>query len=101
MINFILVFLIIVSIVFYLYYKTKQFRTNLPIHSNWYKSLASTSLGVLVAAFGLNQMLLFQTTVTYIIAALFILLGGALAIYNYKAAKHYRQFLEEERELNK
>lgn len=101
MLNFIFVVLIIVSIVFYLYYKTKQFRTTLPIQSKWYKSMASATLGVLVASFGLNQVLLFHSTLTYIIAALFILLGAAMAFSNFKAAKHYRQFLAEEIELNK
>lgn len=92
--------LIVLSLVAYLYYKTKQFRTALPIRRKWYSSIASLALGSFVLFFGINQIFLFQTMLTYIIAGIFIILGGALIFYNYKAAKHYHSFVEEEAELN-
>ncbi|TWT26361.1 YtpI family protein [Planomicrobium sp. CPCC 101110] len=97
----IFVLLIVVSFVFYFYYKTKQFRTSLPIRKNWYASMASVALGSFVMFFGINQLFLFQTVVTYIVAGIFIVLGLGLIVYNFKAAKHYRSFLDEETRLNK
>lgn len=93
-------FLIIVSILFYFYYKTKQFRATLPIRRKWYASTASIFLGSFVFFFGINQLTIFQSVVTYIISGIFIVLGLALMIYNYKAARHYHKFVAEESRLN-
>nr|WP_106533925.1 YtpI family protein [Planomicrobium soli] len=101
MLVFLSVILIFFSFGFYFYYKTKQFRTSLPIRKKWYASMASIALGSFVLFFGINQLLLFQTVVTYIIAGIFIILGAGLIVYNSKAAKHYRSFLDEEARLNK
>lgn len=98
---FLSVILIVFSFAFYFYYKTKQIRASLPVRKNWYASMASLSLGSFIMFFGINQLLLFQTVVTYIIAGIFIILGVGLIVHNYKAAKHYRQFLAEETRLNK
>ncbi|ALS79076.1 MULTISPECIES: YtpI family protein [Planococcus] len=99
---FIFVVLIIVSFVIYFYNKTKQFRTRtvLPIRKKWYAARASMALGSFVAFFGVNQLFVFQTVITYIISTIFIVLGLALVYYNYKAARHYHVFLEEEADLN-
>lgn len=96
----IFIFLIILSIVFYFYYKTKQFRATLPIRKKWYSSTASMFLGSFIFFFGINQLTIFQTTVTYIIAGVFIVLGLALMIFNFKAARHYHKFVAEETRLN-
>ncbi|RNF40845.1 YtpI family protein [Planococcus salinus] len=96
----IFVFFIIVSFVFYFYYKTKQFRATLPIRKKWYASVASVALGSFVMFFGINQLFLFQSTLTYVISGIFIVLGLGLIVYNYKAAKHYHSFVDEETRLN-
>ncbi|KYG58172.1 YtpI family protein [Planococcus maritimus] len=96
----IFIFLIIVSAVFYLYYKTKQIRTRLPVRKNWYASRAQIALGSFIAFFGVNQLFIFQTAVTYIIAGIFIVLGLVLIVHNYKANRHYQAFLDEETRLN-
>lgn len=96
----IFIFLIILSIVFYFYYKTKQFRATLPIRKKWYASTASMFLGSFIFFFGINQLTIFQTTVTYIISGVFIVLGLALMIFNFKAARHYHKFVAEETRLN-
>lgn len=93
--------LIIVSFVFYFYYKTKQFRAVLPIRKKWYAATASVALGSFIMFFGINQLFIFQSVITYIISGIFIVLGIALIIYNYKAAKHYHSFVAEEARLNK
>lgn len=99
--NMVFIFLIIVSFIAYFYYKTKQFRNPLPIAKKWYKSKAGVALGLFVIFFGLNQAFLFPDTFTYIIVAIFIFMGIALSVENYKRARHYGQFVEEEFEINK
>lgn len=100
--NLILVFFIIASGVFYFYFKTRQFRTRyvFPIRKKMYASMAGSSLGGLLLFFGLNQLLLFKDVATYAIAAVFILLGAFVLIFNYRAYKHYRRFVDEETTLN-
>lgn len=103
LLNFILVALIIFSGVSYLYFKTRQFRTTymLPIRKKMYASLAGTSLGSVLFFFGLNQLVLFDQLLNYIIAAIFILLGLSSLVFNFKAQRHYKQFIDEEAELNR
>ena len=97
---FVFVFLIILSIVLYFYYKTKQFRATLPIRKKWYASTASMFLGSFLLFFGINQLVSFSGMVTYIISGIFILLGLALMVYNFKASRHYHKFVAEETRLN-
>ncbi|WP_088006635.1 YtpI family protein [Indiicoccus explosivorum] len=94
------VFVITVSAVFYLYYKTKQFRSHLPVRKNWYKSKAGVALGLFLLAFGVNLLFLDPSAVSYVIAAVFIILGVMMAYTNYQAALYHSKFLEEERRIN-
>lgn len=100
--NFVLVFLIIASAVFYFYFKTRQFRTShvFPIRKKMFASKAGIFLGTLLISFGVNQLLLFNGTLTYVIAGVFIVFGGYVAIFNGKATQHYKQFVDEETDLN-
>lgn len=100
--NFVLVFLIIASAVFYFYFKTRQFRTShvFPIRKKMFASKAGTFLGFMLVTFGLNQLLLFNGVLTYVVAGIFIVLGGYVSIFNWNAMKHYNQFVDEETELN-
>ncbi|MFF2755186.1 YtpI family protein [Psychrobacillus sp. NPDC058041] len=99
--NGIFILAIVVSFVWYFYFKTKQFRTTLPIRKKWFSAKASVCLGAFLLFFGLNFLIVFPSSVTYVISALFILLGGYFMYYNYKVFKHYGQFVEEELSLNK
>lgn len=101
-IHFIVVFLIIASAVFYFYFKTRQFRTRFvfPIRKKMYASMAGAALGGLLFFFGINQLILFDGTVTYVVAAIFIALGAYVGMFNYRAFKHYKRFVDEETELN-
>ena len=65
-----------------------------------YASMAGASLGSLLLFFGINQLMLFDGIITYIIAALFIALGAYVSIFNFRAYKHYKSFVDEENELN-
>lgn len=101
--NFILVFLIIASAVFYFYFKTRQFRTSqvFPIRKKMFSSKAGMFLGLLLVFFGINQLMLFGGVTTYVISGVFIVLGGYVSIFNWKADKYYTQFVDEESQLNK
>lgn len=101
MLNYIFVFFIVVSFVFYFYYKTKQFRSTLPIRKKWYTAKAGIALGVFVIAFGLNATIIYPTAVGYGVAVVFVILGASLAFNNYKRARHEGQYIQEEYELNK
>lgn len=99
-INFILAVFIILAVVSYLYFKTKQFRTSLPIRKKWYLNRAGQSLGIFIMLFGINQIVLFQTTITIIVSIIFISVGLFTSINYYKRVKHYRKFISEETALN-
>jgi len=85
----VLVVLIIISLAFYIFYKAKYFRTKLPVEKKWISTKSSISLGTFVALFGLNQMFLFQSTVTYIVAAVFIIIGLMNIFAGIKAYKYF------------
>lgn len=100
-VNYIFVFCIIVSFVAYFYYKTKQFRATLPIQKKWYKAKAGTALGLFVIFAGCNTPIIYTTFVGFIISALFIVFGGAMAVNQFKRVKHEGRFVKEEYELNR
>ncbi|MHA6260663.1 YtpI family protein [Sporosarcina sp. CAU 1771] len=102
MFNLFLVFVVIASAVFYFYFKLRQFRTTrvLPIRKKMYASMAGIYLGTLLIFFGLNQFTLDIGITRYIIAAIFIPIGVYVSIFNYRASKHYKQFIEEEARIN-
>jgi succinate-acetate transporter protein len=97
----ILVICIVISFAFYVFYKIKFVRSNLPIEKRWISAKSSMALGLFVTLFGLNQLFLFQTTVTYIIAAIFIIMGGLSIWAGWKAYKHFLPLAIQEAELNK
>lgn len=85
----ILVMLIVISLAFYLFYKTKYFRTKMSAEKKWISAKGSIALGSFIALFGINQLFLFQTTVTYIVAAVFIILGIINVLGGIKAYKYF------------
>lgn len=88
--------LIIISLAFYLFYKIKSIRSHLPLEKKWISGKSSIALGAFVAFFGINQLFLFQSTVTYIVAAVFILIGGFSIMGGYKMYKFYLPLAIEE-----
>ncbi|WP_397539605.1 YtpI family protein [Rummeliibacillus pycnus] len=99
--NIILAFFIVITFVFYLYFKTKQFRTNLPIRKKWYANRAGIALGILLILFGINQIILYHTVLTYVVCAIMIVFGVFACINYNKRVRHYGQYITEEEELNK
>lgn len=98
----IFLFLASISIVCYLYFKIRQFRTTylLPIRKKMFSSMAGVALGFFLISFGIQQFISFSYTAVYIVSAVFIALGLFLAYYHFGATKHYRKFIEEEAEIN-
>ena len=85
----IFVLLIVLSFVFYIFYKIKYVRSRKPAERKWLSAKSSIALGLFVALFGLNQLFLFQTTVTYIVGAIFMLIGSMSVWGGIKAYKFY------------
>jgi len=100
MLNILLVATIVVTFVWYFYFKTKQFRTPLPIRKKWLGAKASVCLGAFLLFFGINFIIVYQSSITYVVAGLFILLGSYFTYHNIKVAKHYGQFVKEELSIN-
>lgn len=97
----ILVVIIFISFAFYLFYKIKSFRTHRPMEKKWLSGKSSIALGLFVFVFGVNQLFLYPTTTTYIVAALFILIGGFSIFGGYKMYKHYLPFAIKEAQESK
>lgn len=85
----ILVILIVFSLSFYLVYKVKYVRSKRPAERKWISAKSSIALGLFVALFGVNQFFLDGNTVTYIVAGIFILIGGFSIYAGIKAYKYY------------
>jgi amino acid transporter len=101
MIMYFLAFFITLAFTFYIFYKVKQVRSNRPMEKKWLSAKASMALGLFVALFGVNQLVLFPGTVTYIVGALFILIGLGSCWAGYKLYKHVLPYAEREaKELN-
>lgn len=100
---FVFVFLIIILFVFYLFYKTKYFRSNRPVEKKWLSAKSNIALGLLVGLFGVNHLIyIAESAINYIVAVIFILYGGYFAWIGFKKYKHYLPFaIEEAEELDK
>lgn len=85
----IFVFLIVISFSLFLFYKTKYFRSRRPAEKDWLSAKSSIALGSFVALFGINQLFLFHTTVTYIVSAVFIIMGGVSVFNGIGAYRYY------------
>lgn len=94
----VLVFFIVISFSMYVFYKIKYVRSSRPVEKKWLSAKSSIALGLFVASFGVNQLFLFQSVLTYLVAGIFILIGGLSAYAGLKAYKHYLPFAIEEAE---
>lgn len=94
-------FLIVVSAVFYLFYKVKYFQTKAPLEKKWISTKGNIAIGVFLVSFGINQIII-TTAVALIVGTIFIILGFANVYFGYKAYKHYSElvFQEVSEEMN-
>jgi uncharacterized membrane protein HdeD (DUF308 family) len=97
-----IVIFIIISLAFYVFYKIKYVRSKRPAERKWLSAKSSIALGMFVGLFGLNQLFLYQTTITYIIAAIFIAIGASSIWAGIKTYKFYLpQAIAEAEEMDK
>lgn len=94
---FIFAVLIIVSIVFFVYYKVAILRTKDGLTQRYFNAKSRVSLGVFLISFGINQYIAYQTTLVLFVSIVFVALGGYLAVYGFKESRHYKN---EYRRLN-
>ncbi|SDM26471.1 YtpI family protein [Bacillus sp. OK048] len=93
----VLVFFIVILFAFYLFYKTKYFRSRRPVEKKWLAAKANIALGLFVCLFGLNHLFFIsETTVTFIVSVIFIVYGGVFTWVGLKKYKHYLPFAAEE-----
>lgn len=92
----ILVLLIIFSLAFYVYYKTKFFRTRRPVEKKWLSAKSSIALGLFVFLFGVNTFFIHPSTVSTIVGVVFLLIGAGSIWAGYRAYKHYLPFVIQE-----
>jgi hypothetical protein len=90
--------LIVISLMFYIFYKVRFFRTRLPMEKKWLSAKSSIALGLFVALFGINQLFLYQTKMTYFVAAIFVLIGAFSIWGGFKAYRFYLPYAIEEAE---
>ncbi|OMP67458.1 YtpI family protein [Domibacillus epiphyticus] len=91
-----LVIIIITAFVFYIFYRVQNVRSKRPMEKKWLAAKSSMALGLFVGVFGINTLFVQQTTVSYIVAAIFILFGFASMIAGYKMYKYYLPFAQKE-----
>lgn len=100
LLNIILAVFIVLAFVSYLYLKTKQLRSTLPIRRMWYQNRAGQSLSFILIVFAINQIILFQTPITYIVSAVLIVFGAVTIVGYTKRVRHYGKYVDEEFTLN-
>ncbi|MFD3445325.1 YtpI family protein [Microbacteriaceae bacterium 4G12] len=94
----ILVFFIIISFMFYLFYKTKYFRTRRPMEKSWLSGKSGIALGLFVASFGFNQFFVHDSTISRVIGTLFLLYGTFIVYNGIRQYKHFLPLAIEEAE---
>lgn len=93
-----LVIFIVLSLAFYLFYKMKYIKSNRPAEKKWISAKSSIALSLFVLLFGINQLFLYHNMITYIVASIFILIGGLSIWTGMRAYKNYLPYAIEEAE---
>ncbi len=89
----VLVFFIVILFAFYLFYKTKYFRSSRPVEKKWLAAKSNIALGLFVCLFGINHLFFIsETTVTFIVSVIFIVYGAVFTWVGIKKYKHYLPF---------
>lgn len=86
---------IVLSLIMYVYYKVAIVRSHDILEQLYLNSKGRIFLGTFIFFFGINQYLYYETRTALYIAIIFLILGGAQAVYGFKSARHYRKELKE------
>lgn len=87
---FILPVIIIISLVFYVYYKVSILRSKDGLTQAYFNAMSRICLGTFVSVFGINQYLFYETRLALFIGIVFLVLGIMQIVHGYKQAKFYR-----------
>jgi len=87
---FIIALFIILSVVFYIYYKVSILRTKDSLLQKYTNAKSRVCFGSFLIFFAINQYLAYQQKFVLIISLIFFVLGIMQAVDGYKEAKHYR-----------
>lgn len=80
---------IALSFALYVFYKVKYVRSRRPAEKEWISAKSRMALGAFIFFFGVNQLFLYSGTITYVISALFIIIGGISIWAGMKAYKYF------------
>lgn len=83
--------IIIVSIVFYVYYKVAIVKTRDELNQLYFNARARICLGSFIFFFAINQYLFYKTQLSLLIGIVFLLLGGFYMVRGFKESLHYRR----------
>lgn len=86
----ILPILIVLSIVFWLYYKVAIIKSDDPLTQAYLNAKSRICLGGFISFFAINQYIFYQTRISLFIGIAFLILGVLQTVRGYKEAKHYR-----------
>ncbi|WP_156291453.1 YtpI family protein [Oceanobacillus salinisoli] len=82
--------LIVLSLVFYVYYKVAILKSKDGLTQRYFNARSKICLGSFVLFFGINQYLFYLTQISLFIGIIFILLGGYQIYDGFKQTRHYR-----------
>lgn len=82
--------IIIVSAVFYIYYKVAILKQKDTLTQKYYNGRARSCLGAFMIAFSINQYSLYLTQLSLFIGLVIFILGMMQLIRGFKEARHYR-----------
>lgn len=86
----ILPILIVLSIVFYVYYKVAIIKSDEILTQKYLNAKSRICLGGFVIFFAINQYIFYQTKISLFIGIAFFILGALQVSRGLKEAKHYR-----------
>lgn len=88
---FIFPIMIILSLVFYVYYKVAILKNKDGLTQAYFNAKSRVCLGSFISFFGVNQYLFYETKLALFIAIIFLVLGIMQFVHGYKQAKFYRK----------
>lgn len=88
---FILPVIVIVSIVFYIYYKVAILKTKEVIMQLYYNGRARMALGTFILTSGITLYVFYQSKLSIFIALIFTLLGALQFIRGFNESRHYQK----------
>lgn len=92
------VILIILSLVFFIYFRIRTWRIKEPFKKQWTLSKANIALGSFIFFFGLNRLILGPGTIVLIVCLVFIVYGAFIVYGGIRAYRHYVPFVVQEAE---